>query len=121
MRCKDCEYFISQRQEDATVQMICKLDGLKRWLVDGCSNGQAIQSDFNNIYPWSDMRRCNLSDNGTVNAYHGDPLYAEDGSNGQVMVEIPKAWWMMGARYRVEEYEDKQIFTFDDMERLVRK
>ena len=63
MRCKDCEYFISQRQEDATVQMICKFDGLKRWLVDGCSNGQV----------------------------------------------------------KVEEYEDKQIFTFDDMERLVRK
>ena len=63
MRCKDCEYFISKRQEDATVQMICKFDGLKRWLVDGCSNGQA----------------------------------------------------------KIEEYEDKQVFTFDDMERLVRK
>ena len=63
MRCKDCEYFISKRQEDATVQMICKFDGLKRWLVDGCSNGQV----------------------------------------------------------KVEEYEDKQVFTFDDMERLVRK
>ena len=63
MRCKDCEYFISQRQEDATVQMVCKFDGIKRWLVDGCSNGQV----------------------------------------------------------KVEEYEDKQIFTFDDMERLVRK
>ena len=40
MRCKDCEYFISQRQEDATVQMTCKFDGIKRWLVDGCGNGQ---------------------------------------------------------------------------------
>ena len=63
MRCKDCEYFISQRQEDATVQMICKFDGLKRWLVDGCDNGQA----------------------------------------------------------KIEKYEDKQVFTFDDNERLVQK
>ncbi|MCF8009524.1 MAG: hypothetical protein K9K32_07130, partial [Halanaerobiales bacterium] len=55
------------------------------------------QSDFDNIYPWAGMRRVNLADDGTVNAYYGDPTYAEDGSNGQVMVEIPKFY------YRVEK------------------
>ena len=53
-------------------------------------------SDFNNIHPWSNMRRCNQADDRTINAYYGDPTYVEDGSNGQVMVEIPKFW------YRVE-------------------
>jgi hypothetical protein len=48
------------------------------------------QNDFNNIYPWSDIKRCNLADDGTVNDYLGDLDYAEDGSNGQVMVEFPK-------------------------------
>lgn len=47
------------------------------------------QSDFDNIYPYSDIRVCNLADDGTVNAYYGDPTFAEDGTNGQVMTEIP--------------------------------
>lgn len=37
-------------------------------------------------------RRCNLSDDGTVLAYYGDANYKEDGSNGQVMVEIHKGY-----------------------------
>ncbi|MGV9141411.1 MAG: hypothetical protein ACOC1X_00575 [Promethearchaeota archaeon] len=51
------------------------------------------QSDFDDIYPWSEMRRCNLSDGGEVNAYHDEAGYEEDGSNGEVMVEIPKFWY----------------------------
>lgn len=46
-------------------------------------------NDFDNIMPWAGMRRCNLADNLTVNAYYGDVNYKEDGSNGQVMVEVP--------------------------------
>lgn len=53
-----------------------------------------VQSDFDNIFPWAGMRRCNLADDGTVLAYYGDPNYVEDGSNGQVMVEIPKFYYL---------------------------
>lgn len=49
-------------------------------------------TDFDNIEPWH-RRRCNLADDGTVNAYLGDAGYKEDGSNGQVMVEQPKFWY----------------------------
>jgi hypothetical protein len=42
---------------------------------------------------YSNMRRCNVADNGTVNAYHGDAAFAYDGSNGQVMVRVPKFWY----------------------------
>ena len=51
------------------------------------------QSYFVNIAPFNQLRRCNLSDAGLVNAYYGDAGYIEDGSNGQVMVEIPKFWY----------------------------
>ncbi len=51
---------------------------------------------FDSYFPWCMIRRCNLSDTGVVNAYYGDSTYIEDGSNGQVMVEIPKFY------YRVE-------------------
>ena len=73
-------YGIHWNFETDTITRIEKSEGL-------------TQSDFNSIYPWSDMRRCNLADNGTVNAYHGDVDYIEDGSNGQVMVEIPKFFY----------------------------
>ena len=46
-------------------------------------------SYFDGMNVYKNMRRCNLADNGTVNAYYGDASYKEDGSNGQVMVEIP--------------------------------
>lgn len=52
-------------------------------------SGGVVTSDFDSISPWSDMRRCNLADNLTVNAYYGDAGYVEDGTNGEVMVEVP--------------------------------
>ena len=70
-----------------------RLDDAENLTVGASVGGQAIQSDFDNIFPYSEMKRCNLSDAGVVNAYYGDPLYIEDGSNGQVMVEIPKFWY----------------------------
>lgn len=47
-------------------------------------------TDFDGIY---EMRRCNVSDSGVVTAYFGDEGYTEDGSNGQVMVEIPAIYY----------------------------
>lgn len=50
-------------------------------------------NDFSSRLPWSEIRRCNMTDSGTINAYYGDPTYVNDGSNGQVMVEIPKFYY----------------------------
>ena len=44
-------------------------------------------------YDLTKWRVCNLADNGTVNAYYGDAGFTEDGSNGQVMVEMHKAFY----------------------------
>jgi len=50
-------------------------------------------NDFDGINAFGGRRRCNLADDGTVNAYEGDQGYVEDGSNGQVMVEQPKFYY----------------------------
>ena len=42
---------------------------------------------------YMNINRCNASDDGTINAYYGDASYTEDGSNGQVMVKIPKFYY----------------------------
>ncbi len=50
-------------------------------------------SDFDYIYPWSDIKRCNIriNSNGSyVLTYEGEDGFAVDGSNGDVFVRIPK-------------------------------
>jgi hypothetical protein len=64
--------------------------------------GTYTQPDFDNIYPWSHVRRCTLWDNGTVNYYlnatnsslkaNGE-LANLTGTDGQVMVQIPKFYY----------------------------
>jgi hypothetical protein len=61
-------------------------------LVAGVGTDVATATnDFDNIYPWSARRRCcgtfDANGNFIVNAYKGEPGYAEDGTNGEVWVE----------------------------------
>ena len=60
--------------------------------IGGAVNKQP-GTDFDGINAFGGRRRCNLADDGTVNAYEGDQGYVEDGSNGQVMVEQPKFYY----------------------------
>ena len=64
--------------------------------------GRYADIDFNNTFPWSEMRRCTLWDNGTVHYYlnatnsslKADGTLADlSGADGQVMVEIPKFYY----------------------------
>jgi len=58
---------------------------------------------FDSHVVWGNMKRCNLADNGTVNDYHGGGSFAYDGTNGQVMVRVPKFWYKSekdGTTYR---------------------
>ena len=70
-----------------TLERIGAAVGLKAEVATGDSTPV---NDFDYIYPYSQMRKCTLADDGTVTAYEGEPTYKEDGSIGQVMVEIPK-------------------------------
>ncbi len=49
--------------------------------------------DFDKFPMYGGMKRCNVSDNGTITAYYGDDNYADDGSNGQVMVYVPRFYY----------------------------
>lgn len=68
--------------------------GLVARAANAAGNGLwSPDNDFDRIYPWSEIKRCNLSDAGSVNAYFGEFGYSDNGSNGQVMVEIPKFYY----------------------------
>lgn len=53
-------------------------------------------NDFDSIFPWCDIRLCNLSivNGKKVITYEGETGFARDGSNGNVMVEVPKFYSM---------------------------
>ena len=50
-------------------------------------------TDFDQFAMYGGRKRCNVADDGTINAYYGDAGYVEDGSNGQVMVYQPKFYY----------------------------
>ena len=53
----------------------------------------SMGSDFDTYVMYGGRMRCNVANDGTINAFYGDNNYAEDGSNGQVMVYQPKFYY----------------------------
>lgn len=52
-------------------------------------------NDFDKFSMYGGRRKCNVADDGTINAWYGDDNYTEDGSNGQVMVYQPKFYYLV--------------------------
>lgn len=57
------------------------------------ATGKSMGSDFNSYSMYGGRMRCNVANDGTINAFYGDNNYTEDGSNGQVMVYQPKFYY----------------------------
>ena len=55
--------------------------------------GKTMGTDFNSYSMYGGRTRCNVADDGTINAFYGDNNYTEDGSNGQVMIYQPKFYY----------------------------
>ena len=70
--------------------------------------GLSANSDFDKFTMYGGRRRCNVSDDGTILAYCGDENYAEDGSNGQVMVYQP-AFYYKVVPLKLEKNTDSGI------------
>lgn len=80
--------------------------GLSASIGIGSTDGS---SDFDSIYPWSEIKRCNILQNiadAKIITYEGDPNFALDGTNGDVFVRIPKFYY---ERYRKDGYEYRVI------------
>ena len=61
----------------------------------GAANGLNGGSDFDQFPMFGGRKRCNVANDGTINAWYGDSTYKEDGSNGQVMVYQPAFWYLV--------------------------
>lgn len=95
--------------------------GLKNdYIVENTYQLNGGVNDFDNIFPWCDMRRCNLTVDNTGKktiTYEGEDGFALDGSNGNVMVEIPKFYSMRERIGNIEKLcitgEPKSGFTVE--------
>ena len=78
---------------DGTVNRFGDAIGLNNNYIIGSSMAYQRDNDFDNVYPWSDMKLCNIKES-PINEmdiyYENDPLFTRDGTNGDVYVEIPK-------------------------------
>ena len=55
--------------------------------------GKTMGTDFD-MYPmYGGRMKCNVADDGTINAFYGDNNYTENGTNGQVMIYQPKFYY----------------------------
>lgn len=70
--------------------------------------GLSADSDFDKFTMYGGRKRCNVLDDGTITAYYGDESYAEDGSNGQVMVYQP-AFYYKVVPLKLEKNTDSGI------------
>lgn len=64
------------------IGMVCKA---------AVGNG-TVQNDMMSHFPFNEMKPCNLAADRTVNAYLGDADFQWDGSNGDVMLEVPMTY-----------------------------
>ena len=98
-------------------------------LVANAHKGSAdsVQNDFDSIYPWSDMKLCNIDADGNILAFADEPSFRRDGTNGDVMVRIPKfyykrektadgyeEWWICAVK--LPGYELHPLFMDDGKE-----
>ena len=84
--------FVNYNDDSDVVGVEVDFENMKFTRLGGAVNKHG-GDDFDSINAFGGRRRCNLADNGTVNAYCGEAGYKEDGSNGQVMVEQPKFYY----------------------------
>lgn len=72
-------------------ERICDNIGL---VANATKDGSDVQNDFDNLYPWSDIITYNYDTvSKKITAYLGEPGFAFDGSNGEVLTRIPEFWY----------------------------
>lgn len=78
---------------DYSVKRIADSVGLQSNYKIGTNFVNDGNNDFDSIFPWCDIKLCNvkIDENGNKTiTYQDEEGFARDGSNGDVMVEIPK-------------------------------
>ncbi len=71
-------------------------------VANATHDGSAVQNDFDDIYPWSDIITVDVSADGTINSKYGDADFSFTNPVGYIMTYIPEFWYK---RYQEDKYE----------------
>lgn len=72
-------------------------------VANATKNGIAVQNDFDNLAPWSEIRSCNYDIvTGKIKAWFGDASFKFDGTNGDVYTHIPDTYIKI---YQEDDYD----------------
>lgn len=100
---------------DGTVQRYGDAVGLENDYVVGSTYINGQRNDFDTIEPWCSIRTCNIKKNTfgqDVITYSDEAGFKRDGTNGDVMVEIPKFYTK-----RVQNTDGTQVILISSVNR----
>ena len=74
-----------------------------------------VQNDLKNMYPWCDMKLCNIDNNGTPTYYYGEAGFT---FLAEVYVYVPKCWLYRGFYQKEEDgvtntYEKRTTYDYN--------
>ena len=99
-----------KRSLTTTSSQWTRTDNAVGLVANATHDGTAVQNDFDDIYPWSDIYTYNYDrSTGLEVAKIGDANFKFDGTNGEVLTKIPEFYWR---RWRDEEYEYIQVSKY---------
>lgn len=91
---KDGKIYGIKRQISTSSSAWTRIEDAVGLVANATKDGSAVQNDFDNIYPWSDIISYNYDIKEKKNiAYYGEPTFKFDGSNGEVLTKIPEFWY----------------------------
>lgn len=87
-------YGIKRKVNDNTSSAWERIEDSVGLVAKATKNGEEVQNDFDNRYPWSEIISYNYNvEEKKINAYYGDPTFKFDGLNGEVLTRIPEFYW----------------------------
>lgn len=111
-----------RKKTDTSSTSFERLDDAVGLVANATKDGSAVQNDFDDLYPWSDIISYNYDTKGKrITAFYGEPTFDFSGANGQVLTRIPKFWykiWREDGYYyysiadnKVDGYLESQQFS----------
>lgn len=111
-----------RKKTDTSSTSFERLDDAVGLVANATKDGSAVENDFDNLYPWSDIISYNYDTKGKrITAFYGEPTFDFSGANGQVLTRIPKFWykiWREDGYYyysiadnKVDGYLESQQFS----------
>lgn len=86
------ELLAARRKVDSSSTVWERVGDAAGMVCKAAVGNEAVRNDMMSHFPFCEMRPCNLALDRTVNAYLGDADFQWDGSNGDVMLEVPMTY-----------------------------